>query len=142
MKVRITNATTVEEMAANLGRQVLLGSVWDAVENTTNWMDEEGRPFAYEIILEQTERLTFGLFVHNDEVELLSPKEELAALGHPGYNDKFAEQVLLYMAENDCTAQVAIIIITGKDALTELDTQDHPHEHWHVSFNIGGTDGF
>lgn len=141
MKVRIINQAMAEEMAAQLGRQVTVGAVFEAWENWCDWMDEDGKAFAYEVILEQDVRTTFGMWVHQDEVALLTMAEELAALGHPGYSEQFAEQVLLYMAENDCPANVAITIITGKDALTELDTQDHPPEHWHVPFTTGGNDG-
>lgn len=115
MKARIISQGVASEIAENTGLHCEAGSVFEAWDNDQAWMDEDGRCFAYELVIEHTRRSTLGWWVHQDEVDILSHSEELSALGHPGYSDDFAEQVLLYMVENEVSASAAIVIITGKD---------------------------
>lgn len=122
MKVQIISEEVYGEVCATTGR---LARVYEARENTESWVDTEGKPFAFELILLQSDRLTWSWCVHADEVKVLTPAEELAVLGHPGYSDDLAEQVLLYMMENDISAQVALGIVQAKDIAT-TDHYDRP----------------
>lgn len=116
MKVRLVNQELADMIAEELvdGR-IQVGTIFPAWENHENWMDEDGTTFFCEVMVEQSVRTAHGYWAHRNEVEVLTPSEELSVLGHPGYGDAFAEQVLLFMIENDCPALVAIRIIGAKD---------------------------
>ena len=115
MKVQILSEEVAADVAQATGSSAV---IYEARENLENWMDEGGTPFAYELVLVRGERFEMGWWVHRDEVRVLTPGEELAALGFPHFSDEFAEEVLLFMVENDVSAAHAITIIEAKDIST------------------------
>lgn len=124
MKVRIEDPTFAQFLSEELSMAVPVGTVFQASENYENWTDDEtGVLFFCLVEVEVTNHSLLGYWAHTAQVRQLTHSEELSSLGYPGFSDDFAEQVLLYMTENDCTAQVAIVVITGKD--TYVTGEDH-----------------
>lgn len=118
MKVRIVSVELALEIF--VGSNVLVQNrIFTAHHNYKKWQDESGRTYAYEILLQEEGRSWLGWWAHHEEVELLRPSEELAhALGKTpstAMSDGFAEEVLLYAAENEISAGDALRIVIAKD---------------------------